>query len=158
VKLLTKAVPLLLVILLGGAPGVGAQGQFVPPWGPDLAPRWAPVPQVPGVYYVPNFGHDLFRYGNRFYYYRDGLWHRGDHLNGPWKTMKNPPRPFYNIGPTYFKSPPGWAKGKKTGWRGETQPPGHMKKMGQGGGLPPGQMKKLEQGEPLPPGQMKKYE
>ena len=71
--------------------------------------------------------------------------------------MKNPPRAFYNIGPTYFKSPPGWAKGKKTGWKGETLPPGQMKKSGQGGALPPGQMKKLEQGGSLPPGQMKKF-
>ena len=36
----------------------------------------------------------------------------------------NPPQAFYNIGPTYFKSPPGWAKGKKTGWEGQPLPPG----------------------------------
>jgi hypothetical protein len=43
--------------------------------------------------------------------------------------IKKPPRVFYNIGATYFQSPPGWAKGKKTGWRGEPRPPGQMKKI-----------------------------
>ena len=156
-KLLSKGFPLLLVILLWGVTALWAQAQFVPPWGPNLAPRWAPVPQVPGVYYAPDQRYDIFRYGQQFYYYGDGRWHRGDRLNGPWTVMKNPPRAFYNIGPTYFKSPPGWAKGRKTGWRGG-MPPGLEKKSGQGGGLPPGQMKKLEQGGPLPPGQMKKFE
>ena len=143
-KLLSKSLPLLLVMLLWGAPGLWAQAQFVPPWGPDLAPRWVPVPQAPGIDYVPDQRHDLFRYGKKFYYYGDGRWHWGDRLNGPWTVTKNPPRAFYNIGPTYFKSPPGWAKGKKTGWRGETLPPGQMKKLEQGGALPPGQMKKVE--------------
>jgi len=157
-KLLSKGLPLLLVMLLWGGPALWAQAQFVPPWGPDLAPRWAPVPQVPGVYYAPDQRHDLFRYNNQYYFYQQDRWHRGDRLNGPWTVMKNPPQAFYNIGPTYFKSPPGWTKGKKTGWGGDTVPPGQMKKSGQGGALPPGQMKKLEQGGPLPPGQMKKFE
>jgi hypothetical protein len=146
------------VILLLGVTALYAQPQFVAPWAPNLAPQWAPVPQVPGVYYVPGLGHDLFRYHNQYYAYQEGHWQRGDRLNGPWKVMKNPPRAFYNIGPTYFKSPPGWAQGKKTGWKGETLPPGQMKKGGPGGALPPGQMKKLEQGGSLPPGQMKKLQ
>jgi hypothetical protein len=148
----------MLVILLSGLTAVWAQTQFVPPWAPNLAPQWTPIPQVPGVYYVPDLGHDLFRYNNRYYFYEQGRWQRGDRLNGPWTVMKNPPRAFYNIGPTYFRSPPGWAKGKKTGWKGETLPPGQMKKSGQGRALPPGQMKKLEQGGSLPPGQMKKLQ
>jgi hypothetical protein len=115
-----------------------------PPVPPDLAPRWAPVPEVPGVYYAPNQAHDLFQYGGQIYYYNQGLWQIAQALTGPWRVIQNPPSPFYNIGPIYFKSPPGWAKGKKTGWRGAP--------------LPPGQMKKLEKGGPLPPGQMKKYE
>ena len=143
-KLFPKGLPLLVVMLLWGMPALWAQAQFVPPWGFDLAPRWAPVPQAPGIDYVPDQRHDLFRYGNKFYYYGDGRWHRSDRLHGPWTVTKNPPRAFYNIGPTYFKSPPGWAKGKKTGWRGETLPPGQMKKSGQSGALPPGQMKKFE--------------
>ena len=157
-KLLLKILLLLLVILLWGAPALWAQAQFVPPWDPNLAPQWRPIPQVPGVYYVPEQGHDLFRYGNRFYVYQEGRWHRGNRLNGPWTLIQQPPQVFTTIGPTYFKSPPGWAKGKKTGWRGAPAPPGQMKKTGQGGALPPGQMKKLEQGGSLPPGQMKKLQ
>jgi hypothetical protein len=143
-RLLSKGLLLVLVVLLWGVPVLWAQSQFVPPWAADLAPRWVPVPQVPGVDYVPDLGHDLFRYGNRFYSYHNGRWHRGDHLNGPWQAMKNPPRAFYTIAPAYFKSPPGWAKGKKTGWKGQTLPPGQMKKLEHGGSLPPGQMKKIE--------------
>jgi hypothetical protein len=143
-NLFAKAGPLILAMLLSGVVAAGAQTPFAPPWAPNLAPQWAPVPQVPGVYYVPNLGHDLFRYHNQYYVYQQGRWHRGDRLDGPWAAIANPPQPFYNIGPTYFKSPPGWARGKKTGWRGEP--------------LPPGQMKKLERGGPLPPGQIKKFE
>jgi hypothetical protein len=117
-----------------------------------------PIPQVPGVSYVPDVGQDLFRYGNRFYVYQGGRWYRGKSLNGPWAGIKHPPKAFYNIGSTYFKSPPGWAKGKKTGWGGAPLPPGQMKKLDQGGALPPGQMKKLERGGSLPPGQMKKLQ
>ena len=157
-KFFSKALPLMLVILLSGVTALWAQPQFVPPWAPNLAPQWAPIPQVPGVSYVPDFGHDLFRHGKRFYVYREGRWHRAKNLNGPWKEIKNPPRGFSNIGPTYFKSPPGWAKGKKTGWRDQPLPPGPMKKYEQGGALPPGQMKKLERGGSLPPGQRKKFE
>lgn len=140
----SKVLPLFLVSLWLGVQALGAQPPFVSPWAPDLAPHWAPIPQVPGVDYVPDLGHDLFRYGNRFYFYQDGRWHKGDRLNGPWAVIKKPPRVFYNIGPTYFKSPPGWVKGKKTGWHGEPQPPGQMKKLDQGGTLPPGQTKKFE--------------
>jgi hypothetical protein len=143
-KFFSKTLPLMLVILLSGVAALWAQPQFVPPWAPNLAPQWAPVPQVPGVSYVPNLGYDLFRQGKHFYVYQDGRWYRGKHLNGPWKGIKNPPRGFYNIGPAYFKSPPGWAKGKKTGWGGQPMPPGQMKKLERGGSLPPGQMKKFE--------------
>jgi len=157
-KFSAKTFPFMLVILLAGVTPLWAQAQFVPPWAPNLAPQWAPIPQVPGVSYVPNLGYDLFRQGKYFYVYQDGRWYQGKHLNGPWKGIKNPPQGFYNIGSPYFKSPPGWAKGKKTGWGGQAMPPGQMKKYEQGGGLPPGQMKKLERGGSLPPGQMKKLQ
>ena len=143
-KFLFKALPLMLVILLSGVTALWAQPQFVPPWAQNLAPQWAAIPQIPGVSYVPDLGHDLFRHGKRFYVYQEGRWYRGNSLNGPWREIKNPPRVFYNIGPTYFKSPPGWAKGIKTGWRGEPLPPGKMKKLESGGSLPPGQRKKFE--------------
>ena len=56
----------MLVILLSGVTALWAQSHFVPPWGPDLAPRWTPVPQAPGIDYVPDQRHDLFRYGKQF--------------------------------------------------------------------------------------------
>jgi hypothetical protein len=143
-KFLSKAPPLILVILLSGVTALWAQSQFVPPWAPNLAPQWVPIPQVSGVSYVPDLGHDLFRYGNQVYFYQNGRWLLGDSLNGPWRAIPNPPQAFYNIGPTYFKSPPGWAKGKKTGWQGQPLPPGQMKKLDRNGSLPPGQMKKVQ--------------
>jgi hypothetical protein len=142
-KLLASALPFMLAVLLSGATALWAQAPFVPPWAPNLAPQWAPIPQVPGVAYVPNLGHDLFQHDNRVYLYREGRWYRAKSLNGPWKGIDQPPKAFYSIGPTYFKSPPGWAKGKKTGWGEGPLPPGQMKKMERGGNLPPGQMKKL---------------
>ena len=154
----SKVLLLVLICLAGSLQGLGAQTQFVPPWSPNLAPQWSPIPQAPEVYYVPNLGHDLFRYGNQFYFYQNSQWLLGEALNGPWNVITNPPQVFYNIGPTYFNSPPGWAKGKKTGWQGQPAPPGQMKKMDGGGSLPPGQMKKLDRGGPLPPGQMKKMQ
>jgi hypothetical protein len=134
---LTKKMLLLFLALL-----MGTQALADPP--PNLAPRWAPVPEVPGVYYAPNLGQDVFQYGNQFYYFSQGLWQIAQALTGPWQVIQSPPPAFYNIGPTYFRSPPGWAKGKKTGWGGTPMPPGQMKKLERGGSLPPGQMKKYE--------------
>ena len=140
----TKVLPLLVVFLLLGSQALQAQPRSVPTLPPNLAPRWALVPEVPGVYYAPNQGYDVFRYGNQFYYYNQGLWQIAQALTGPWQVIASPPQVFYDIGPTYFKSPPGWAKGKKTGWGGAPLPPGQMKKLEKGGSLPPGQMKKFE--------------
>jgi hypothetical protein len=143
-KFLFKALPVLLVILLAGATALWAQPQFVSPWAPNLAPQWAPIPQVPGVSYVPDSGYNLFRHSNQFYVYQDGRWYRGKHLNGPWKAVKKPPKALSAVGPAYFKPPPGQGQANKTGWRGEPLPPGQMKKLERGGSLPPGQMKKLQ--------------
>jgi len=140
-----KVLLLFSLFLILGVQAAPAQPQFVAPWGPNLAPQWAPVPQVPGVSYVPNLAYDLFRYANQYYLYQDGLWRQGASLNGPWVGIQNPPQVFYNVGPTYFKNPPGWAKGKKTGWGGQPAPPGQMKKWGGEGHIPPGQMKKWGQ-------------
>lgn len=141
---LCRVILLLTVFLLLGGQALQAQPRPVPTLPPNLAPRWTPVPKVPGVDYAPNLGQDLFRYGNQFYFYNQGLWQIAQALTGPWQALAEPPRAFYNIGPTYFKSPPGWAKGKKTGWGGAPMPPGQMKKLEGGGPLPPGQMKKFD--------------
>jgi hypothetical protein len=141
-KHLSKILPLVLVILFCGVPGLEAQPRYVPPPSVNLAPRWAPVPEAPNVYYAPNLGQDLFRFGNQFYYFSQGLWQIAQALTGPWQVIANPPQAFYNVPQQYFRTPPGWAKGRKTGWGGQSMPPGQMKKFGPGGFMPPGQMKK----------------
>jgi len=96
------------------------------------------------VHYAPNANTDLFRYGQRYYYqHDDGNGIRARTLQGPGKGSRCSPEFSPDRGP-YFKQPPGWAKGKKTGWGGTP--------------MPPGQMKKQEEGQHMPPGQMKKYD
>ena len=112
-KLLLKVVPWLLVILLFGVPALWAQPQSVPPPPPNQAPSWSPVPQVPGVYYAPNLTQDLFRYGNQFYYFSQGLWQIAQALNGPWQVIENPPPVFHEIREPYFKSAPGMGQGQE---------------------------------------------
>ena len=117
----------------------------VPPLPPDLTPQWTPIPGVPGVHYAPNANTDLFRYGQRYYYQHDGRWYQARNIAGPWQRVQDVPRSFRQIEAPYFKQPPGWAKGKKTGW-------------GEAPTMPPGQMKKHEEGRQMPPGQMKKQD
>jgi hypothetical protein len=120
-----------------------AQPQVVIPLPPGASPAWTPIPEARGLDYSPNLQADLFRYGGRYYCYHNGRWYRGSAYTGPWRQVTKLPAPFYQVGPTYFKAaPPGWARGKKTGWRGAPLPPGQMKKYEEGN-LPPGQMKKL---------------
>jgi hypothetical protein len=138
---------LMLVFLITGlafsAASVKAQ-QFSLPLPPGIIPEWVPIPGVPGVHYAPNTNTDLFRYGQRYYYQDDGKWYRAGNLAGPWQGVRNVPRSFRKIDAPYFKQPPGWAKGKKTGWGGASMPPGQMKKYDQGQHMPPGQMKKQD--------------
>ena len=103
----------------------------------------APIPSL-GSLLRAGLGYNLFRHGNQFYVYQDGRWYRGKHLNGPWKSVKKPPKALTAVGPAYFKPSPGQGQANKTGWRGEPLPPGQMKKLERGGSLPPGQMKKLQ--------------
>uniref|UniRef100_A0A7C3UXZ8 Uncharacterized protein n=1 Tax=Desulfobacca acetoxidans TaxID=60893 RepID=A0A7C3UXZ8_9BACT len=105
-------------------------------------PRWTPVPQVPQVEYAPNIPQDLFRYQGGFYNFQGGTWFRGTTPAGPWAPIEGPPQVFYDIQAPYFKTPPGWAKGRKTGWEGGPLPPGQMKKFE--GGVPPGKAKKWD--------------
>jgi hypothetical protein len=141
---LIKVLLVFTVSLLFGVQSLAGPCQAAPPVPPNLAPRWAPVPQAPGVEYAPNLAADIFRYAGQFFYYSQGLWQQSPTLNGPWTRVRRLPPRFYYIGAPYFKSPPGWAKGRKTGWKGAPLPPGQMKKFGPGGSLPPGQMKKYE--------------
>lgn len=108
-------------------------------------PQWTPVPGAPGVEHAPNLGADLFRHGGGYYYQHEGKWYQGRTTTGPWSHVQSVPQAFYQVQAPYFKQPPGWAKGKKTGWGGAPMPPGQMKKQGGGPHVPPGHMKKYGQ-------------
>jgi len=135
---------MLVVLITGMALSAAWAQQFSPPLPPGITLQWTPIPGAPGIQYAPNANADVFRYGQRYYYQHEGNWYRGRDMTGPWQRVQDVPRSFRRIEAPYFKQPPGWAKGKKTGW-GE----GHM---------PPGQMKKYDEGQHMPPGQMKKYD
>jgi hypothetical protein len=91
-------------------------------------PQWAPIPGAPGVQYAPNANADLFRYGQSYYYQHDGNWYQGRDMAGPWHRVQDVPQSFRRIEAPYFRQPPGWAKGNKTGWKGDNMPPGQRKK------------------------------
>ena len=129
-----------LVILLTGGFALAEKftGRQVSPASPL---KWTPIPGVSGVEYAPNIDQDLFRYRGGFFNFQGGAWFRAAAAAGPWVPVPEPPQVFYNIQAPYFKVPPGWAKGKKTGWGGAPMPPGQMKKLDRGH-VPPGKVKK----------------
>ena len=106
-------------------------------------PHWQAIPGAPGVEYAPHIGQDLFRYQGGFFNFQGGAWFRAGLPTGPWAPIPEPPQVFYQIQAPYFKKvPPGWARGKKTGWGGAPMPPGQMKKLHHGH-VPPGKAKKF---------------
>ncbi len=129
---MTRILPILLLFLaiIVISPPAGADNALPLPVPHGTKPNWAPVPGVQGVQYAPSLAADLFRYGKSFYYLHGDRWYQGSALNGPWREVHQPPKVFYNIQAPYFKRPPGWAHGKKTGWGGAPMPPGQMKKHG----------------------------
>jgi hypothetical protein len=137
-----REVLIVVIALLTLASAAWGQRPAFNPVPPDLRPSWAAVPGVAGVQYAPNVGVDVFRHGGRYYCYHRNAWYQGKSLAGPWTPSPTLPPAFYRIEAPYFKTPPGWAKGKKAGWQGAPMPPGQMKKSG-GSHLPPGQMKKM---------------
>jgi hypothetical protein len=142
--ILTVLTPLLIGVLFS-APLFGqiqVQVKVPMPVAPGVSPLWTPVPGAPGIQYAPNIASDLFRYGNGYYYKIQGAWYQGPSISGPWTPSPQIPLLFYHVQAPYFKSPPGWAKGKKTGWGGAPMPAGQRKKME--GGEVPKQMKKYE--------------
>lgn len=124
----------MITVFLGGFAGGPALGQVTPvpvPVAPpviQVQPVWKPVPAVSGVVYAPTAKYDIFRYQNNYYCWHDGRWFQGPKYGGPWNVIQTPPSVFTQIGPTYYKRPPGWDRGRKTGWRGGDMPPGQMKK------------------------------
>jgi hypothetical protein len=125
-KALTRQFWFLLLLMLLAAPA-RAQVALPPPLPGQVA--WTPVPGVQGVMYAPNLGQDFFQYNRGYYCFQKGSWYHTGSPQGPWVQTTNIPQPFYQIQAPYFKTPPGWAKGKKTGWGGAPMPPGQMKKM-----------------------------
>ena len=89
--------------------------------------KWTVVSVVPGVHHTVFAGKEVFRYQDRYYWY-DGRWHQGNHYGGPWVAIAAPPPVIYRVERVYLKKvPPGWCKGKKTGWPEAPLPPGHVK-------------------------------
>lgn len=134
-----KLAIILTVGLFNGLAAGAALGQMVasPPATftvIQVQPTWKGISGVPGVEYVPTLQQDLFRYQNNYYYWHDGRWFQGQSYKGPWRGIQSPPPVFNQIAPNYWKTPPGWAHGKKTGWRGQPLPPGQMKKQQQATG------------------------
>jgi hypothetical protein len=105
-------------------------------------PQWQAVPNVSGMQYAPNLAQDLFRYQQNYYYWCRNQWYLGRTQNGPWSPVTTLPPTFYQVQAPYFKNPPGWSRGRKTGWQGQPLPPGQMKKLN--GGMPPGKAKKMK--------------
>jgi len=131
---------------------------FMPQLPTGLTPQWTPIPGAPGVQYAPNANADLFRYGQRYYYQHDGRWYQTNNFAGPWQRVQDVPRSFRRVEAPYFKQPPGWAKGNKTGWKGDSMPPGQRKKYDGDQHVYQGQVNNREGGQHMPPGQMKKQE
>ncbi len=135
-----KPVIILIVGLLSVWVAGAAWGQMVmapPPLVPPMIqvqPVWQPVSGVPGMEYVPTLRQDLFRYQNNYYCWHEGRWFQGQNYGGPWTSIQSPPPVFNQIAPSYWKTPPGWAHGRKTGWHGQPLPPGQMKKLQQPAG------------------------
>ena len=134
-SVLTIVILTLIILLTGSLAWAQKAGKPGP-----AVPQWAPIPGVPEVEYAPNLAQDLFRYRGGFYNFQGGAWFRGTAATGPWSPVRELPQVFYHIQAPYFKVPPGWAKGKKTGWGGASMPPGQTKKFDQGH-IPPGKMK-----------------
>lgn len=124
-RLIIVASLALLLALSGGVKTTAAKGKHKV----KVKTEWTVITQAPGVEYALFAGKDVFRYQNRYYCY-DGRWHQGNHYAGPWMPIPAPPPVIYQVDSVYFKKvPPGWCKGRKTGWRGAPLPPGQLKKL-----------------------------
>ncbi len=77
-----------------------------PPLPAAVAPVWTPIPGEAAVFYAPNLGVDVFRYGSSYYYFYHNAWFQGSSYRGPWVTIEKPPAVFMSIGPTYYRTAP----------------------------------------------------
>lgn len=86
------------------------------------------VPSAPTVQYVPSGAYNVFVYGGRYYSFHNGYWFHAGHYNGPWKHIKNDkvPPAVIAVPVAYYRVPPGHAKKMEEG--GVHCPPGQAKK------------------------------
>ncbi|MDQ7826970.1 MAG: hypothetical protein RDV48_29495 [Candidatus Eremiobacteraeota bacterium] len=94
------------------------------PWQLGNRLKWSRVPGAQEIQYVPGQNLDIFQYGQQYYYLSQGQWYNAPSLQSSWVQTQNVPQAFYQIPQSYFKNPPGWAQGNKTGWSGASLPPG----------------------------------
>ncbi|GEM_PF-911144 len=99
----------------------------IPPGQVNNQLQWHQIPGVQQVQYAPNQNHDIFQYGQQYYYFNQGQWYNTPSLQSSWVQTQNVPQVFNQIPQTYFKNSPGWNKGKKTGWGNSSMPPGQVK-------------------------------
>ncbi len=100
------ATPLLILALglaLSGAAAL-AQDIHIIPVPPDVKPQWTPIPGAPQVSWAPNILTDVFRYRGKYYFFWDNYFYRGSRPQGPWKIVKNVPKVFFKVNPSYFKT------------------------------------------------------
>jgi hypothetical protein len=127
VKICTTVCSLVLLFIVAGQ-GSQAAAKEKPHKVKVVQTEWTVVSGVPQVAHTVSGGKDVFRYQNRYYCY-DGRWLEAHRVGGPWIAVPAPPPVIYRVDTVYFKNtPPGWCRGKKTGWRGAPLPPGQMKK------------------------------
>lgn len=84
-------------------------------------PVLVPVQASP-VMYAPRYGADVFFYEGRYYTVRDDQWFYATRVNTPWISVAigKVPRAVLAVPVTYYRVPPGHAKGHC--------PPGQAKK------------------------------
>jgi|UniRef100_A0A7C3WRQ4 hypothetical protein len=119
-----------IVILFSALLLAGGRLAAAEPKPPKIKTQWTVISEVPGVQHTVFAGRDVFRYQNRYYCYEGGTWHQGSHFASPWMAIAAPPPAICQVKSGYGrKVPPGWSKGKKTGWHGAPAPPGQWKKI-----------------------------
>ena len=78
--------------------------------GPNLGfydmPNMIRVPGRGGLYYVQDSDHDVYRYGNYWYFNYNGDWYRSSSYRGPWIFVgyRSVPRDVYSVPTQYRRS------------------------------------------------------
>ena len=121
-----------LVLMFGVSAGDASVNVSIAPPPPIVLvapPPLVVVPAVPAVSYAPSAQVDLFFFDQRWYYPHGGHWYVGPSHKGPWTVVAvgKLPHAIVAVPVRYYKVPPGHLK--KVGNGG---PPGHAKGKGRG--------------------------